>query len=39
MTTFGFITEGITDQIVIEYILNGYFNTDDIDINEYSGYL
>jgi hypothetical protein len=23
--TFGFITEGITDQIVIEYILNGYF--------------
>jgi hypothetical protein len=34
MTTFGFITEGITDQIVIEYILNGYFNTDDIDINE-----
>ena len=34
MVTFGFITEGITDQIVIEYILNGYFDSDDIDINE-----
>ncbi len=34
MTNFGFITEGVTDQIIIEYILNGYFNTDDIDINE-----
>ena len=34
MTNFGFITEGVTDQIVIEYILNGYFNTDDININE-----
>jgi len=34
MATFGFITEGVTDQVVIEYILNGYFDTDDIDINE-----
>ena len=34
MLSFGFITEGITDQIVIEYILNGYFDSDDIDINE-----
>lgn len=34
MTTFGFITEGVTDQIVIEYVLNGFFDTNDIDINE-----
>ncbi|KPA12860.1 hypothetical protein MHK_006933 [Candidatus Magnetomorum sp. HK-1] len=34
MITFGFITEGVTDQIIIEYILNGFFNSDDIDINE-----
>ncbi len=34
MVRFGFITEGVTDQIVIENILNGYFNTDNIDINE-----
>ncbi len=34
MLTFGFITEGVTDQIVIEYILNGYFDTDDIEIKE-----
>lgn len=33
MTNFGLITEGVTDQIIIEYILNGYFDTDDIDIN------
>lgn len=33
MVTFGLITEGLTDQIVIENILSGYFNTDDI--NEY----
>jgi hypothetical protein len=34
MVTFGFITEGITDQIIIEHILNGFFETSDIDINE-----
>ncbi len=34
MVKFGFITEGLTDQIVIEYILSGYFDTDDLDINE-----
>ena len=34
MVTFGFITEGVTDQIVIEYILNGFFDTDDIEIKE-----
>ncbi len=34
MISFGFITEGVTDQIVIEYVLSGYFDTDDIDINE-----
>ena len=33
MVTFGLITEGLTDQIVIENILNGYFNTDDIIVN------
>ncbi len=34
MATFGLITEGITDQIVIENILIGYFNTDNIEFNE-----
>jgi len=34
MATFGFITEGVTDQVIIEYVLNGYFDTDDIVINE-----
>ncbi len=34
MAVFGFITEGVTDQIVIENILNGYFDTYDIEINE-----
>ncbi|MCK5539270.1 MAG: hypothetical protein KAI79_20780 [Bacteroidales bacterium] len=36
MVTFGLITEGITDQIVIENILMGYFdsNEDDIDFKE-----
>jgi hypothetical protein len=36
MTTFGLITEGITDQIVIENILMGYFdkNEDDIEFRE-----
>ena len=33
MITFGLITEGITDQIVIDNILAGYFNTSDIDVN------
>jgi len=33
MTTFGLITEGLTDQIVIENILSGYFDTDDIIVN------
>ncbi len=32
MTNFGLITEGLTDQIVIESILAGYFNNPDIDI-------
>jgi hypothetical protein len=30
MTSFGLITEGPTDQIVIENILSGYFNNPDI---------
>ena len=34
MATFGLITEGKTDQIVIDNILAGYFNSRDIDINE-----
>lgn len=33
MTTFGLIAEGITDQVVIENILIGYFNNPDIVIN------
>ncbi|AFZ14379.1 hypothetical protein Cri9333_3555 [Crinalium epipsammum PCC 9333] len=33
MTTFGLVTEGLTDQIVIENILSGYFNSDDIILN------
>lgn len=33
MTTFGLITEGLTDQIVIENILSGYFNTNDLIVN------
>ncbi|MEG4454466.1 phage tail protein [Microcoleus sp. N9_A1] len=32
MTNFGLITEGLTDQIVIESILAGYFNNPDLDI-------
>ncbi|ETR68402.1 MAG: hypothetical protein OMM_10566 [Candidatus Magnetoglobus multicellularis str. Araruama] len=34
MISFGFITEGVTDQIIIENILNGFFDSDDIDIYE-----
>jgi hypothetical protein len=33
MVKFGLITEGITDQIVIENILVGYFNNPDIIVN------
>ena len=33
MVTFALITEGLTDQIVIEYILNGYFDSSNIEIN------
>lgn len=33
MITLGLITEGLTDQIVIEDILSGYFNSDDIIVN------
>ncbi|MEG3848941.1 phage tail protein [Microcoleus sp. herbarium19] len=32
MISFGLITEGLTDQIVIENILAGYFNNPDLDI-------
>lgn len=32
MTTFGIIAEGVTDQIVIENILAGYFDDDDLDV-------
>jgi hypothetical protein len=32
MISLGLITEGLTDQIVIESILAGYFNNPDIDI-------
>ncbi|MCP4134139.1 MAG: phage tail protein [bacterium] len=34
MANFGLITEGVTDQIIIENILNGYFKSDDIIVNE-----
>lgn len=33
MKTFALITEGISDQIVIEHILAGYFNTPDLDVH------
>lgn len=33
MIRFGLITEGITDQIVIEYILAGYYQSADIQID------
>ena len=32
MISFGLITEGLTDQIVIENILAGYFKNPDLDI-------
>ncbi|MEG3954904.1 phage tail protein [Microcoleus sp. herbarium2] len=50
MISFGLITEGLTDQIVIENILAGYFKNPDLDIrplqpgrdkddeNKYKGY-
>lgn len=34
MTNFALITEGITDQIVIENILKGYFHKDDMEFKE-----
>lgn len=34
MTTFGLITEGITDQEVITNILFGYYDNPDLDITE-----
>jgi hypothetical protein len=34
MTRFGLITEGRTDQIIIENILLGYFNSDYLEIDE-----
>lgn len=33
MARFGLITEGITDQIVIEYILAGFYNSPDIQVD------
>lgn len=33
MNKFGLIAEGISDQIVIDNILAGYFNNSDIDVN------
>jgi len=32
MISFGLITEGLTDQVVIENILAGYFKNPDLDI-------
>lgn len=32
--TFGLITEGVTDQILLRYWLAGIFDTSDIDVNE-----
>jgi len=34
MISFGLVTEGLTDQIVIENILAGYFNCPDLDIRQ-----
>ena len=36
MASFGLITEGITDQVVIENILYGFFNDKDIPVNPLS---
>jgi hypothetical protein len=33
-TTFGLVTEGKTDQVVIDNILAGYFKSPDIDVRE-----
>lgn len=33
MTSFALITEGVTDQVVIENILYGFLNSDDIEVN------
>lgn len=35
MTSFGLITEGKTDQIVIQNILSGYFNNSDLDFRPF----
>ncbi|MGB7891965.1 MAG: phage tail protein [Microcoleus sp.] len=34
MISFGLVTEGLTDQIVIENILAGYFKSPDLDIRQ-----
>ncbi len=34
MVTFGLVTEGITDQIIIEHILTGFYDSDDVFISE-----
>jgi hypothetical protein len=34
MISFGLVGEGLTDQIVIENILAGYFNSPDLDIRQ-----
>ena len=34
MISFGLVTEGLTDQIVIENILAGYFDSSDLDIRQ-----
>ena len=36
MASFGLITEGITDQVVIENILYGFFNDKDLPVNPLS---
>ena len=33
MITFGLISEGTTDQIILEDILSGYFGEDEVNVN------
>lgn len=33
MVRFGLISEGITDQIVLENILGGFFDSSDIEVD------
>jgi len=33
MITFGLISEGVTDQNILEDILSGYFGEDEINVN------